>query len=212
MAKFGVIFFPVCGSAFTFPDVLVPVDGQPKMPDTQWQLRENEIPANSANTSVVSLGWGGLLPEKLLTSGGMCLDVGGGASVNGAPVQMWSCLGNANQIWTSDLFPSSQVLPAKNSSLFFAGDNESPSHCLDVPNGNIEEGQVVWLWECIKDSPTQDWQWSSAAIWEYSGQLSLHEYPDWCLERSDSEGGYPFLASCSDSEAQVWSNSLPMLV
>merc|ERR1712031_142204 len=73
------------------------------------------------------------------------------------------------------------------------------THCLDVPGGNAVAGQTVWLWEC-NDGDYQKWSWGDATTYPYQGRLTLDAFPDLCLEQSDSQGDYPFLAPCSDSE------------
>lgn len=167
--------------------------------DRHFQSAKSEIPATSASTEVVSLGWSGNARMRgQLTSGGMCLDVGGDTSVNGATVQMWSCLGNDNQKWESRLL---NLLSRSPDELIFYG-NGRPTHCLDVPGGNLMEGQAVWIWECDDSQIMQQWDWKEGPL----GRLNLKGHPQWCLERSDSEGGYPFMALCSDSETQVWTD------
>jgi len=162
-----------------------------------------EITNTTTNDIVVSLGWTGSLEQQGAVYGGMCLDVGGGISVNGAPVQMWSCLGNDNQKWTSTLFNPMN----RQGALGFSGDcqgdkrgagNVFPrvTHCLAVPGGNLEAGQAVWIWEC-DGSDFQDWQWTTEYVPDPAcptcpgphltsngrQHLSLTAYPSWCLER-----------------------------
>jgi len=149
-----------------------------------------------------------------LFNDGGCLHVGGDAGVNGAPVQMQSChhelpAPQLFQEWTSLLFSSF----AGGDTIRFSGEDHGSgtpdgTHCLDVSGGQLIEGQAVWLWECKSDLlEFQKWRWNSSV--GYKSRLSLDIHPSWCLEGSDIEGTYPFIAPCSDSKAQVWRSPLP---
>ncbi|MBP0450410.1 RICIN domain-containing protein [Kitasatospora sp. RG8] len=70
-----------------------------------------------------------------------CLDVRGGVSNNGTPVQMWDCLGNVNQSWriASD------------------GTIRAVGLCLDPDSGRTGNGTPVHMWEC-NGAISQKWQ------------------------------------------------------
>ncbi|MEV6977169.1 ricin-type beta-trefoil lectin domain protein [Kitasatospora sp. NPDC093806] len=72
---------------------------------------------------------------------GKCLDVTGGSSNNGTPVQMWDCLGNVNQRWwmASD------------------GTIRAVGKCLDPQSGNTGNGTSVWMWDC-NGAVSQQWR------------------------------------------------------
>ncbi len=61
-----------------------------------------------------------------------CLDVRGGSSNNGTPIQMWDCLGNVNQSWriASD------------------GTVRAVGKCLDVKDGATGNGTPLQIWDC----------------------------------------------------------------
>jgi hypothetical protein len=75
--------------------------------------------------------------------GSNCLDVSGGATVNGTKVQMWECqTGNHNQNWTLD-----------NSRIVWSGTNK----CLDVRAGGTANGTQVQIWDCQAGNLNQQW-------------------------------------------------------
>ncbi len=70
-------------------------------------------------------------------SAGLCLDVVGQSTANGAAVQVWSCSGNANQEWTYD-----------GTSLRVYG-----TKCLDVTGGNTTNGTKLPIQDCRRRQP-----------------------------------------------------------
>src|SRR5208283_4081897 len=70
-----------------------------------------------------------------------CLDVRGGDSDNGTPVEIWPCHGGANQEWR---FVHGE-LPG-------VGDK-----CLDVKGGVSDDGTLIILWRC-HGSANQKWR------------------------------------------------------
>ncbi|MEV0533206.1 RICIN domain-containing protein [Kitasatospora sp. NPDC050463] len=69
-----------------------------------------------------------------------CLDVRGGSSSNGTPIQMWDCLGNVNQSWqiASD------------------GTIRAVGKCLDVTGGATGNGTPLQIWDC-NGTGSQKW-------------------------------------------------------
>lgn len=64
-----------------------------------------------------------------IRTGDLCLDVGGGSSITGSPIQMWSCLNNMNQRW---------ILDEWTLQLVYAGD-DSRTHCVrEADEGGLE--------------------------------------------------------------------------
>jgi hypothetical protein len=155
----------------------------------------SQIPTTASDATVVSLGWAPDYTPHALHSGSMCLDLAGGACVNGAPVQMWECNGLSRQNWDSSLFDGSDA-PLAGQIRSLSGPDPDDWCCLDVPGGNVANGQEMWVWDC-ENSPT---------VFGWSGNsLQLQSNPEYCLEQNPyDEGGRPFLAFCSGSEAQVW--------
>ncbi|WP_052708982.1 MULTISPECIES: RICIN domain-containing protein [unclassified Streptomyces] len=70
-----------------------------------------------------------------------CLDVRGGSSSNGTPIQMWDCLGNVNQSWriASD------------------GTIRAVGKCLDVQGGRTGNGTPVQIYDC-NGTGAQQWR------------------------------------------------------
>jgi hypothetical protein len=71
-----------------------------------------------------------------------CLDIAGGGSADGTPVQLWDCDGGANQKWS----PASGQLV-----------NPQTGKCLDVAGGGTANGTQVRLWSC-NGTGAQQWQ------------------------------------------------------
>jgi hypothetical protein len=82
-----------------------------------------------------------VLPRGPITGiGGKCVDVAGGSSANGTPIQLFDCNATAAQRWsvTSD------------------GTLESLGKCLDVSGGLTANGTPVQLYEC-NGTGAQQW-------------------------------------------------------
>ncbi|MFJ9448085.1 ricin-type beta-trefoil lectin domain protein [Kitasatospora sp. NPDC101235] len=74
---------------------------------------------------------------------GMCLDISGGSTANGAAVGLWSCVTGAwNQVW----------LPRADGSLY----NPVSNHCLDLPNNDTTPGNRLAAVTC-NGTPAQTW-------------------------------------------------------
>ncbi|CAM5658316.1 hypothetical protein HS99_0001465 [Kitasatospora aureofaciens] len=78
-----------------------------------------------------------------LTHGGKCLDVTGGATANGTPVELWDCNGGANQQWTPQ--PDGTLKSAQS------------GRCLDDPAFATANGTRLEIWDCNGGS-NQQWQ------------------------------------------------------
>ncbi|MFC5661909.1 ricin-type beta-trefoil lectin domain protein [Kitasatospora misakiensis] len=70
-----------------------------------------------------------------------CLDVRGGSSTNGTPIQMWDCLGNVNQSW--------QIVSD--------GTIRAVGKCLDVKGGRTANGTAVQIYDC-NGTGSQQWR------------------------------------------------------
>ncbi|MFE7532596.1 ricin-type beta-trefoil lectin domain protein, partial [Kitasatospora sp. NPDC057542] len=74
---------------------------------------------------------------------GMCLDITGRSTANGAAVGLWTCApGASNQVW----------LPRADGSLY----NPFSNHCLDLPNNDITPGSRLTAVTC-NNTPAQTW-------------------------------------------------------
>jgi O-glycosyl hydrolase len=79
---------------------------------------------------------------------GKCLDVDGGGTADGTPVQIWSCRGNANQSWTST---DAGELRATIGGV---------TKCLDATGGGTANGTRIVMWSCNGGA---NQQWTLAA-------------------------------------------------
>lgn len=111
----------------------------------------------------------------LVGLGGKCLDVAGGSTADGTPVQLWDCNGQAAQRWT----------------LRSDGSVRALGKCLDVTSGSTADGAKVQLWSC-NGSGAQQWRYEQG-----SGDL-VNVPADRCLDASDH-------SSANGTRAQIWS-------
>lgn len=101
---------------------------------------------NSAVQAADAAGW--IKPPASAPSGqvrsgiaGKCLDVNGGNSANGTPVDIWTCNGSAGQTWSA---PSDGTLRAL-------------GKCLDATARGTANGTKIELWDC-NGGANQQWQ------------------------------------------------------
>ncbi|HEY8101101.1 MAG TPA: RICIN domain-containing protein [Burkholderiaceae bacterium] len=89
---------------------------------------------------------------------GKCLDVRGGvtATGNGAPIEQWTCSGQANQAWTlKDMGGAQYELIASNS-----------NKCVDIFNGGTANGTAIQQMDCT-GQPNQLWKVNSLGSGQY---------------------------------------------
>jgi YVTN family beta-propeller protein len=129
---------------------------------------------------------------------GFCLDNTGGSTSNGNPIQVWSCLGDANQGWT--------YVPSVNG---VAGDYQlqnSNGLCLDDPGDSAVNGTRVQLWTCLGD-PSQTWtQVTVGSYVEYVNPNGL------CLDNTGNaltDGNRVQVWACNGDAAQQWYGPSP---
>lgn len=165
------------------------------------------VSADSTVPTVVSLGWGS--PRVNYQAGsiskhGKCLrGPERGEERNGAMVELWDC----------DDFTHGHRFQFDSDGriryAFEAFDGLDDNFCLDVPGGNLVEGQTVWLWECVDGLATQQWghDHDGAAIFLNDGESDAY----WCLqfpqgnENGDwPDGDVPVIAPCDGSFWQQW--------
>lgn len=123
-------------------------------------------------------GFQGLLHGR----GGKCLDVNGGATDDGAKVQLWDCNGSDAQVWTYE-----------------GGVIRGPGGlCLDVAWANDADGTPVQLWGC-NGGVAQRWTWNhDGTIEGLSGK---------CLDVSGggtANGTQIQLWPCNGTASQNW--------
>ncbi|MGW1883122.1 ricin-type beta-trefoil lectin domain protein [Streptomyces sp. NPDC001970] len=107
---------------------------------------------------------------------GKCLDVAGGASADGTPVQLYDCNGTDAQRWT--------VVAAD-------GSVRALGKCLDVTAGSTADGAKVQLYAC-NGSGAQQWRRQPS-----TGDL-VNVPADKCLDVTDN-------SSANGARAQIWS-------
>ncbi|MEU7168659.1 ricin-type beta-trefoil lectin domain protein [Streptomyces morookaense] len=120
--------------------------------------------------------------------GGKCLDVRGGRTDSGTPVQLYRCNGTDSQKWTYSYEPGRAGSP-----LVAFG------KCLDVASGGTADHTPVRLWDC-NGSGAQTWV-------RVEGGALLNPRSNKCLDvpGSSTADGTPLqIYSCNYSPAQVW--------
>jgi Ricin-type beta-trefoil lectin domain len=136
----------------------------------------------STDEGVSATAAGAIHPQA---SSGLCLDVIGQSTANGAGVQVWECTGNANQSWSYD-----------GSHLRIYGDK-----CLDVTGGSTANGTTLQIWDCVADDPNQSWTLSGKTF-AWSGESK-------CLDLTNGAAANGTLVqswTCYDADAnQEWS-------
>lgn len=117
------------------------------------------------------------VPIKYLSNNNECLDVRGGeqATADGTPVEIWTCTGLKNQLWTAKDKGNNQYQ-------FVAGNS---GKCLDLVGGT-SEGAKAKIAQCA-DTPSQLWRSDNGGI-GHRTLISVAPSSAWyCL---DIIGGY----------------------
>ncbi|KAJ7041240.1 ricin B lectin domain-containing protein [Mycena alexandri] len=124
--------------------------------------------------------------STLQVLGNMCLDVTGGATANGTPLQIWECTaGDVNQEWT---LSGSSIQWSQESS------------CLDLTNGNATNGNVMQIWACT-DGPNQQWTLTTGPSEPITPVVSSTT----CLTApTNANGGKVVVDACDGSTSQLW--------
>lgn len=113
---------------------------------------------------------------------GKCLDVNGAGTADGTAVQIWSCGGQANQLWSA----------------YTDGTLRSMGKCLDAAGGSTANGTKVQLWSCHAGA-NQVWQPYNGG---YRNQASGR-----CLDvpgSSTTDGTQLQLWDCNGGANQKW--------
>ncbi len=110
--------------------------------------------------------------------GGRCLDVDtNGGGVNGNKVQLWDCVGNANQRWTLNSDGTIR--------------SSYGNRCLDVDtNGGGVNGNKVHMWDC---SGGANQKWTRGTNGTFRSQ-----YANRCLDVDTNGGG------ANGNKIQIW--------
>jgi LmbE family N-acetylglucosaminyl deacetylase len=139
-----------------------------------WLARQYRVEASSTPIRVQGL-------DK-------CLDVRGPNSENGTPLQIWDCVGVANQ----------------NFALLANGELRGyADKCVDVRGPSSEDGTAVQIWDCV-GAPNQQWQHdSSGQLVGFAGKcLQVQHAPDGNV--SFANGTPVEIWECSDVPEQKW--------
>ncbi len=128
-----------------------------------------------------------------------CLDVTGGSSANGTPIQQWSCNGDAQQQW---------ALASTSTTGYFEVVNENSGSCLDVTGGSSANGTRIQQWSC-NGGPQQLWTLvDEGSSYELANDIAAS--PPLCLDVTggSAANGTPIQQwSCNDGPQQNWSGS-----
>ncbi|MFJ1971651.1 ricin-type beta-trefoil lectin domain protein [Streptomyces sp. NPDC087903] len=118
---------------------------------------------------------GGDVTGAFVGLAGKCLDVTGGASANGTPVQLYDCNGSTAQQWTVRTDGSVRAL----------------GKCLDVLSAATADGAKTQLYDC-NGSGAQRWSYDTA-----TGDV-VNTAANKCLDVTDN-------SSANGARAQIWS-------
>ncbi|MFJ8693307.1 ricin-type beta-trefoil lectin domain protein [Streptomyces roseolilacinus] len=143
------------------------------------------LPARTTATFTWTGAQGGGQAGGTLTGlAGKCLDVAGGATADGTPVQLHTCNGTAAQRWT------------------FAADGSVRAFgkCLDVTGGSTADGAPAQLYAC-NGTGAQRWAYDAAT------RDLVNTAADKCLDvrdRSSADGTRTQIWTCTGGDNQKW--------
>ncbi|MFJ9692231.1 ricin-type beta-trefoil lectin domain protein [Kitasatospora sp. NPDC101183] len=124
-----------------------------------------------------------------------CLDVQGGNTGNGTPVQIYSCNGTASQWWATTDKPDGIGMTVS-----------ALGKCLDVTASGTTDGTKVQLWDC-NGSDAQRWV-------RYEGNVLINPQSNKCLDVPGGvaqDGNQVQIYTCNYTASQQWSFSSPRL-
>lgn len=119
---------------------------------------------------------------------GRCLEVNGSNTADGAVIDIWDCIGTANQAWTL------------NSDGTIVG--QQSGKCLDVYNNNTADGATVDVWTCNGGT---NQKWTQTAAGELVGQQSGKCLDVYAL--ATANGSRVNLWTCNGGANQKWTLS-----
>ncbi|MFF5187147.1 ricin-type beta-trefoil lectin domain protein [Streptomyces sp. NPDC000345] len=128
---------------------------------------------------------GGATAGSFVGPAGKCLDVAGGSSADGTPVQLYDCNGTAAQKWTVAADGSVRAL----------------GKCLDVTSGSTADGAKVQVYGC-NGTGAQRWSYNAA-----TGDV-VNLAANRCLDVTDNSpvnGARAQIWSCTGAANQKWS-------
>ncbi|MFD5700500.1 CAP domain-containing protein [Streptomyces lasiicapitis] len=139
-------------------------------------------------TAMPSTAQAAQLQGQVVGLGGKCLDVRGGSTGNGTPVQIHTCNNTESQRWTYNEQPGE-----------VGATMTAFGKCLDVASSGTADRTPVQLWDC-NGSAAQKWV-------RYQGDVLINPQSSKCL---DVTGGNPGdgtpvqLFTCNFTASQVW--------
>lgn len=116
--------------------------GGPGLAVNSFSYDANGSGTSGGGTGGSTGGTGGTPGTVVGQQSGRCVDVQGGGSADGTPVQLWDCSGSGNQQWSRG-----------GGTLV----NPQSGKCLDVSGGSTANGAKVQLWSC-NGTGAQQWQ------------------------------------------------------
>ncbi|WP_318210235.1 lectin [Streptomyces sp. SJL17-1] len=146
------------------------------------------LPARTTATFAWSGTTGGEPGAGTLTGlAGKCLDVAGGATADGTPVQLYGCNGTAAQRWT----------------LAADGSVRALGKCLDVTGGSTADGAQVQLYNC---------NGTAAQRWTYNATTHdvVNTGANKCLDitgNSSADGTRAQIWTCTGGANQKWTHN-----
>ncbi|TXS15415.1 glucosylceramidase [Streptomyces sp. adm13(2018)] len=144
------------------------------------------LPARTTATFTWSGTGGGSGAGALTGLAGKCLDVAGGATADGTPVQLYGCNGTTAQRWT----------PSADGSIRALG------KCLDVTGGSTADGAQVQLYTC---------NGTAAQRWSYDATTHdvVNTGANKCLDvtgNSSADGTRAQIWTCTGGANQKWTH------
>ncbi|MFG2904438.1 ricin-type beta-trefoil lectin domain protein [Kitasatospora sp. NPDC048286] len=169
----GANGFPVFSAAYgawaTGNGTATAVCMWPAMPTSGWIVSGPAVPAGPTG--------------QISGYASKCVDVRGGINSNGTPVQIWDCLGNANQQWK----------------IGTDGTIRAFGKCLDVSGGNTGNATLVQIYDC---------NGTGAQQWQARGDGSLlNPQSGRCLDDlgfSTTNGNQLGIWDCNGADNQKW--------
>ncbi|MFD7966926.1 lectin [Streptomyces zaomyceticus] len=146
------------------------------------------LPARTTATFTWSGATGGETGAGTLTGlAGKCLDVAGGATADGTPVQLYGCNGTTAQRWT----------------LAADGSVRALGKCLDVTGGSTADGAQVQLYNC---------NGTAAQRWTYNATTHdvVNTGANKCLDitgNSSADGTRAQIWTCTGGANQKWTHN-----
>ncbi|WP_405009206.1 RICIN domain-containing protein [Kitasatospora sp. NBC_01539] len=130
---------------------------------------------------------GSILTIRTTIDSHVCLEVGGWATNNGAPVNLWECTGGENQQW--DFVTHDGYYQIK---------NVNSGKCLEVRDWSTVWGAQIDQWDCTGGA-NQDWQVGAGRYVNRYSRLLL-EIHGWSTANGTSVDQW----GSNDGANQIW--------